>query len=189
MQDSNNSQEPPFYVVSMGKFSALFIATLGNYVLYWFYKNWSLIGKRQQRNTYPILRAIFFIFFIPQLCKEFANYQKSCDQTPRWNLNIFSIGYIGSTLASVTLSYWILTETFGLAILWLQFPIFFFQFYLTYQFQLAVNYSLGDPFGKVNQKFSMVNHIWIVVGLLLWFDKFKILYLISTGQVDTLDGL
>ena len=31
-----------FYVVSLRKFYLLYIATLGGYVVYWFYRNWKL---------------------------------------------------------------------------------------------------------------------------------------------------
>lgn len=38
-----SSAKNPFYVVSMGKFTALFIGTMGLYGLYWFYQNWYLL--------------------------------------------------------------------------------------------------------------------------------------------------
>lgn len=63
----------PFYVVSMGKFSALFIATMGLYSLYWFYKHWSLLGAAQQKSKQPILRTVLNVVFMPALCKELAN--------------------------------------------------------------------------------------------------------------------
>ena len=182
MQTPNSSH--PFYVVSMGKFTVLFLATLGNYSLYWFYKNWVYIGQHQQRNTYPLLRTVFFIFFIPQLCYELAKYQTTQNQSYPWSPAFVSGGYIASSLCVLFTTMGVTQGHLSGGWLWLQFPAVFFQYYLVYKFQLVANRACADAFGKTNAQFSILNHVWITVGIFFWFDQLRIVYLVSTGQLD-----
>ncbi|MDZ7922577.1 MAG: hypothetical protein U5M23_00660 [Marinagarivorans sp.] len=168
----------------MGKFTVLFLATLGYYSIYWFYKNWSQIGKYQDRNTYPILRAAFSIFFVPQLSKELTTYQQQSQRTYHWKPAVFVLGYIGLVMLSLPLSFALVNKSISLGWVWLQMPVLVIQYYLTYQFQLVANHACADPFGKENEKFTPANHAWIIVGMVLWFDQLKLLYLVSTGQYD-----
>ena len=171
----------------MGKFTVLFLATLGYYSIYWFYKNWAQIGQYQARSTYPVLRAAFSIFFIPLLCKELTQYQQQSQRSYHWKPNVFVFGYIGLALLSLPLSFALANKSISLGWVWLQLPIIAIQYYLTYQFQLVANHACADPFGKANEKFTLANHAWIIVGMLLWFDQIKLLYLISTGQADQIN--
>ncbi len=59
-----------FYVVSLRKFNILFFCTFGVYSIFWFYKNWRIIKTKQNREIWPVPRAIFSIFFAHSLFRE-----------------------------------------------------------------------------------------------------------------------
>jgi len=60
---ADSAIEPPFFAVSLFKLSILSVCTFGLYELYWFYKNWDVIRRREQRVINPIWRALFSVFY------------------------------------------------------------------------------------------------------------------------------
>lgn len=172
----------PFYVVSMGKFSALFIATMGLYSLYWFYKHWSLLGAAQQKSTQPILRTVLNVVFMPALCKELANIEKTQEQQYNWNPQSLALGYIVLQVISVLISLGVYEEKISIYLALIQIPLLFGHYLYLYKFQLVANRVCGDAFGKANNTFSIHNHIWIVFGIVLWIDEIRRLYLLISGQ-------
>ena len=56
-----------FYVVSKIKFLVLFFATFSLYGVYWNFKNWSLYKNYHNDDIWPIMRAIFSVFFTHSL--------------------------------------------------------------------------------------------------------------------------
>lgn len=174
----------PFYVVSMGKFSALFIGTMGLYQFYWFYKHWQLLGAVQQRNTLPIVRSIFHVFFIPFLCTELAKAEKKQGQSYPWNPQGLALGFIALQIISVVISLAVFQEKIGVGWLVWQFPLLFGHYYYLYRFQLVANRVCQDPYGKANQKLTPLNHAWIIFGIIHWLDQIRTLYLLVSGQIS-----
>jgi hypothetical protein len=168
----------------MSKFSALFIATLGLYSFYWFYKHWQLLGRSQDRNLLPILRAIFPLFFISSLCNELAKAERQKDQHYRWNPQALAVSFI--VLQVIAFVLYFLAYNQKIAPGWhaLQFLIFFGYYYLLYKFQLVANRVCDDPFGSQNSTYSFTNHAWIVFGIIHWLDQLRTLYLLITGQIS-----
>ncbi|HEY7771655.1 MAG TPA: hypothetical protein VIC26_00630 [Marinagarivorans sp.] len=168
----------------MGKFSALFIGTMGLYQFYWFYKHWQLLGKAQQRSTQPILRSIFHVFFIPFLCTELAKAEREKGQQYRWNPQAVSLGFIVLQIISVLISYYVYQDALAVEWLAMQFPLLFGHFYYLYKFQLVANRVSDDPFGKANTKLTAANHAWIIFGIIHWLDQVRTLYLLVSGQIS-----
>jgi hypothetical protein len=52
-----------YFPVSPLKLVVLSAATLNLYLVYWFYKNWTLIKARERSSILPIMRAIFSVFY------------------------------------------------------------------------------------------------------------------------------
>jgi hypothetical protein len=75
--DRGSIDDLPFYCVSPVKFSILSFATLGLYVLFWFYKNWVLIKARTGSSISPFWRA----WFSPIFCYPFAVAVKSAAES------------------------------------------------------------------------------------------------------------
>ena len=44
---------PGFYVVSKTKFVVLFLATLGVYAVFWFYRNWRMYREHTGQKLWP----------------------------------------------------------------------------------------------------------------------------------------
>jgi hypothetical protein len=60
------TQEAPFFAVSLLKLAVMSMATLGFYELFWFYRNWVLIKRRERSDILPFWRAFFTLFFCYQ---------------------------------------------------------------------------------------------------------------------------
>jgi hypothetical protein len=53
----------PCFAVSLLKLSVMSLCTLGLYELFWFYKNWTIIKRREGTAIQPFWRAFFTFFF------------------------------------------------------------------------------------------------------------------------------
>ena len=182
-----NTQKPtPFYVVSMGKFTALYLCTMGLYGFYWFFKNWQLLGEHQQKKNMPIFRAIFHIFFFPGLCQELSKEEKKHAQQYRWNPAAVGFGFIILEVISVCISYLVLQEQLHSTWLVVQYPILLGHYYFLYKFQLVANRVCNDPFGHSNSNLSMINHGWIIFGIMQWFRHAYVLYSMTSGETPAI---
>lgn len=66
-----------FYTVSKRKFFILYLATVGLFVVYWSYRNWSLIKAQTGLKCRPVMRGLFLIFFLHSLAET---VQREADQ-------------------------------------------------------------------------------------------------------------
>src|SRR5437667_5165459 len=62
--------QPLYFPVAIWKFLLMFCLTLGVYELWWFYKNWDLIRRRDGSDIWPFWRAFFAIFWVYPLFKR-----------------------------------------------------------------------------------------------------------------------
>lgn len=157
-----------FYVVSIKKFSVLFIATMGIYLVYWFYKNWSNYKKATNDSIWPVARAIFSIFFVHSLFEQVSYRKEKQDRDTEWDykagatmivvlmivqrlLDRFSMKEIGSPF----------TDIGSILAAFLMMPFFI-------KAQRMINLSEGDPHGEANKHFTAANIIWIILGVIFW---------------------
>lgn len=66
----NRSDHTRYFPVTVSKFVIMSIITLGFYELYWFYKNWKHIKRRDDSDIWPIPRAIFSPIFCYSLSED-----------------------------------------------------------------------------------------------------------------------
>lgn len=166
-----NSPSPPerqFYVVAPIKLLVLFVATLGGYSLYWFYRHWKQFKAKVGSDIWPIPRGFFNIFFTHSLFRfvEERIVEKRLNYV--WDPGsvatqwvIFSIGCrgcgrlanrgVGSPVTDI-LSFLML-----LAMAW-----------TLYRAQQAINVAEGDSAGASNRRFSAANYAWTLLGALFW---------------------
>jgi len=52
--------EPTYFPVGLPKLAVMSIATLGVYILYWFYVNWKAARRLDGDNPWPLARALFY---------------------------------------------------------------------------------------------------------------------------------
>ena len=157
-----------FYIVSVKKFSVLYLATMGFYQLYWFYKNWSLFRSATKEDIWPAPRAIFSIFFVHSLLRHVYEKIVGAGKTIEVNpqsyatllvvLLVISNGLERAAQKSIGSPY---TDIASIAMV---FPIFF----QLRKAQIAINLACDDTDGASNKEFTTVNKMWITLGLIWW---------------------
>jgi hypothetical protein len=170
--------EDGFYVVSRRKLTILFIATMGAYAVYWFYKNWSQYrnhgadSQEVRASIWPVPRAIFSIFFIHSLFSKVKALGQDQPQVAAWRDNLSAWWLVGLYVA-VTVADKLAKRSIGSP--FTDFFGFVGLFLLLFSFRKAqsmINASCGDPEGKRNAELTGANYVWIVLGLLFWVGAF-----------------
>ncbi len=164
--------EPPLYIVSRAKMLTLGIMTFTLYFVYWHYRNWKLTKLRNGEDIWPIPRAIFQIFFTHSLFTEIDELIKTRGIEWRWNpmtmatiiVAVTILGNVfdrlaGRSLGSPTTD--IISIGFALAL-----PLLYIRP------QNAINIACEDPAGQRNARFTAVNWLWILFGVLFWLLVF-----------------
>ncbi|MES2319533.1 MAG: hypothetical protein V4631_18795 [Pseudomonadota bacterium] len=162
--------KPAFYVVSLRKFSMLFLATLGLYGLYWFYQNWSRCKQSARAdngpdgNIWPVPRTIFTILFIHSLFYSVDEYAKKNQRPLDWNVDAVAtplvIMFIVSGILSRVAGNGVLFPyTLILTLLTLVPIMFSFR-----KAQESINQSCGDPAGDSNNTLTAANYCWLIGG-------------------------
>ena len=157
-----------FYVVSPQKFLVLFFLTVGVYRVFWFYKHWAQHKKHIDPDIWPVPRAIFSIFFTHSLF-DLINFRLKDKNIPfNWAPNFLATCY-GILLLVETVVERLSAKDIGspmtdvasiLLLPVLAWPL--------YRAQLAANAACSDPQGTGNSQFTLINWLWIVVGVLFW---------------------
>ncbi len=181
----NPTSPKVFPVVSLGKFTLLFCATVGLYHVYWLYRNWMSFEQSTGRKVFRLGRTLFAVFFVHELFAEIARQNQLSPRPLEWKSAQKAWVFIGADILALFL--FIIGEQFQL-----RGPTYGFfsiviarliYFYALYSAQLVINRSADDPFGKSNQKITMGNQIAIICGLYLWINSFYVVYLDVTGQL------
>jgi hypothetical protein len=165
--DITEEQAPQrFYVVAPIKFLVLFFVTIGMYQIYWVYKHWSQFKKSTRGDQWPVMRAIFAVFFTHSLFVEINHSLNTNKVKYQWNSGVHAtftviflvIGNIMDRLSMKEIGSPI-TDLLSILVV----PII--GFFL-YRAQCAANHACGDPKGDTNKNFTVANIIWIVIGLI-----------------------
>jgi hypothetical protein len=175
------------YVVSLHKFLVMFLATMGAYPVYWFYKNWSMYREIERAegggdsDIWPVARAIFCIFFVHSLLRKAAAYASSKQRR-------ISDGFVA--LATVLVILMLLGNVFdrlswnGIGRPLTDYASFVTLFISAWYFNVArqfINDASGDAAGRTNDSLTWANWIWIVIGLLVWTGSILDLFTTATG--------
>ncbi|OON63796.1 hypothetical protein B0920_10725 [Massilia sp. KIM] len=169
------SVAPIFYVVSRKKLAILYLATLGFYGVYWFYKNWSNYKNfnsdkfNVDQSIWPVARGIFSIFFTHALFREIKAYGRDKTALAEWNNELLATLLVLFTIASNILdrlSYRSIGSPYtDVASLLIMMPLLG----LLLSAQHKVNVSCDDPKAESNSHMTSVNYCWIALGAILWF--------------------
>ena len=160
--------KPEFYVVSAQKFVVLFLGTAGLYMTYWFYKQWEYYKQTHQGKEWPLMRALFSVFFVHSLFRILTQryQQKSGRQSSALNtasilfILVAGISFISSNVPETAeiSPYLVLVNLFTT-------PLFC---WFCYQAQWFANYICEDIEGESNNTFSGANYMWIALGISMW---------------------
>jgi hypothetical protein len=157
-----------YYVVSRTKLVVLYIATFGYYQLYWFYKHWANWRAGRRVEIWPVMRAIFPIFFVYSLAEEIDQSRRRAGATRRFAAVPLAAGFILLTLAQwagdrILPRFFDLWSSIALGLgLWLALGA------ILVQVQVAANEACGDPTGASNARFTWANWLWIAVSGIGW---------------------
>jgi hypothetical protein len=171
-----------YYVVSIRKFTLLFFATLGAYVIYWFYRNWRAYREFSGEKIWPVARGIFSIFFAHSLFEKVNARLAERNIAFKWSPRSFATWYVVVAVLSNVLDRASskglgspVTDVLGILVL----PAMYYTLLVP---QRAVNAAEGDPLGQGNANLSGANIAWIVLGALMWIA-------VAVGLVAVLGGL
>ncbi|WP_303748180.1 hypothetical protein [Stenotrophomonas pigmentata] len=159
---------PPFYVVSITKLVLLYVATMGFYSLYWFWKHWARHKRDKKLSIWPVPRAIFAIFFAHSLNQEIDHRLQRAGKRYSWSPGMWAGAYVISAIGGRIVSR--IPETilpalpsFGIGILLLAINAM-----ALVQAQRAANLACGDPDGSGNARLTAANWAWLILGGLFW---------------------
>lgn len=163
-----STENAEYYVVSVRKLTVLYFATLGLYSVYWFYKNWSRYSRFHNAGLWPLPRGLFNIFFAHSL---FHNVQLTLERRGEvygWTPSGLATGYVALAIAShiceqlsqngIGFPFTSFASLLGLPLMFL----------CLMGAQRAINTSQGDPAGTANNRFTWVNYVWVILGVVFW---------------------
>jgi hypothetical protein len=158
----------PFYVVGTMKFLVLYVATMGVYSVYWFYRNWRNFKEDTKQDIWPIPRAIFSVFFVHALFRSVDERLRAHGKDFPW-----SPGSLATLLVILMIVSNVLDrvaskiETVGVldvASLLLLLPIAF----VMLRAQGAINLACDDAEGASNNRLTGLNFLWLALGAIVW---------------------
>ena len=167
--------QPEFFPVSEGKLITLYILSFGLYGIYWFYKNWKLQQPKMDKKIFPVMRAIFSIFFTHALFNRInkSAENQNLEQKHKFNANLLATIFvaaviIGNLLDPVSMSTSILESLTSKTVITASLVIFIISVYPMVTVQATVNRINNDILGYLNYKYSLWNYLLIVLGALIW---------------------
>ena len=95
-----DENETPFFPVAEGKFITLYILSFGLYGIYWFYQHWKRQKPMMDKKIYPLLRAIFSIFFTHSLFKRINQQATHLPQQHKFNTNALATFFVATIILS-----------------------------------------------------------------------------------------
>ena len=157
-----------FYIVSRNKFYVLFFVTLGSYLVYWSYQNWRQLKTNAGVKCWPAPRGIFFVFFIHGMMKHVIAQAESIKYKISASLSSYAtiaviiivVNHILDRLAAKNIGFPIVDIISMVILIPMGISI--------WRMQDIINAVSGDRDGISNSKFTVVNYIWIFLGVIIW---------------------
>ncbi|MGJ8725526.1 MAG: hypothetical protein ACSHYB_13285 [Roseibacillus sp.] len=155
------------YLVSRKKFWILFLATMGTYQLYWFYRHWQIYRTNTSENLWPVARSLFSIFFVHKLFETFESRARLSGDS-RVGLSVIATFFVLVSIADRVATRLIDEVEFNWLLqigYWMPLPIIG---WFLWKAQSVANLSSGEGFGESNGTLTFANWTWIAIGLVLW---------------------
>ena len=173
--DVNTSESSTnFFVVSRKKLTTLYILTFGLYGLVWFYENFKSIKRTAGESIRPVPRAIFSVFYTHGLFKRINVAAKAKEISVGWSHVSLASAFVILQILGQVLDQ--ISEVAGLMMMVVFLPI---SAHILVQVQATVNAIQDDSIVEANNRFTIANYIWCVLGVVFWL-------LVLVGSADTL---
>ena len=153
--DADTGDQPIFFPVSLAKFAVMSLASFGLYDIYWMYQNWSRERDRTNEPLSPVWRSIFGILWIYSLLQRIRNRAHATGVPVGWASGVVATGFIVLSLL------WRLPDPYW----WVS--ILAFVPLLGVQHTINQTNALVAPDGDRNAKYSGINIVLIVIGVLM----------------------
>ena len=91
------AKDPKWFLVGGVKLTVMFVATLGLYQLYWFYKQWDRIRDAGD-NVHPAARSLFSIVFCYSLFRRIVDSAQAVGVSARVPPALLAVGFIVASM-------------------------------------------------------------------------------------------
>ena len=132
------------------------------YTVYWFYKHYAQIKAACGESMWPVARALFPVFFAFNLFKRIQEAGNEKDIQVGWTYQSLAPAFMALTLLyNLSGSISPIVGVLSLATM----PMLS---YIVTQVQATANEIQNDAQGATNQRFTVFNILWCVLGFLMW---------------------
>ncbi len=168
-----DENETPFFPVAEGKFITLYILSFGLYGIYWFYQHWKRQKPMMDKKIYPLLRAIFSIFFTHSLFKRINQQATHLPQQHKFNTNALATFFVATIILShviepVSMGADMIQSMTSQTFITVSLVLFLLSTYPLVKAQATINRINNDMLGLLNHKYSVWNYLIIVPGTIFW---------------------
>lgn len=170
IEEKDENLTIPYYVVGKKKAWALFIATVGMYQIYWFYKHWAENKSHEGSSIWPVPRAVFSIFFCHSLFKKIKESHESSGLVSNWVASTSASIYVGFSIVS-NISDRVSDKVdpmIGASVMVIGIIAMFISIHAMIQAQVHVNEIAESKNTDLNQNFTWANYIWLFLGVIFW---------------------
>ena len=168
-----DENETPFFPVAEGKFITLYILSFGLYGIYWFYQHWKRQKPMMDKKIYPLLRAIFSIFFTHSLFKRINQQATHLPQQHKFNTNALATFFVATIILShviepVSMGADMIQSMTSQTFITVSLVLFLLSTYPLVKAQATINRINNDMLGLLNHKYSGWNYLITVPGTIFW---------------------
>lgn len=164
-----------FYVVGITKFICMTVITCNLYLIYWFYRNWSLQKPQMEGNIWPAMRGLFSIFFTHSLFARIS---------AQWTLKLPQGNWDYKTPATLYVVISVVGNLIGNfpaegSLAWLSIGLPLLSIIVVAAILVPVQRRINEACGIVsegdtsalydaNTRITFANAVWLLFGALLW---------------------
>lgn len=182
-QESETSSQS-YYVVSPTKFLALMIGTVTLYSLYWFYRQWAAIKRRDRSDIWPVPRTIFAIFFTHSLFNRIDSDLRLRGGQADWSPGVMATVYVVCVVVTRILdNLSARLESLAVPFAIIGFLLIVPTVWSLFSAQRVINQVENDESGQSNAHFTAANIVWLIIGGIVWLLGLFGVYAIMTGNV------
>ncbi|ACA88534.1 hypothetical protein [Shewanella woodyi] len=160
--------DAPLFHVSLSKFCIMFVMTFGLYQLYWAFKQWQALRNFYQLDAWPVARSFFSIFFTHSLFVYITEYIKETEREYSWHQTGYATLYVFLVVVGSLFSNLIDEDSTNILLWSLTFVIPMMVVLPLYKAQKAINFALETVSYSSNDKLTLFNWLWIILGTAYW---------------------